>query len=66
MFVYVTRHLRGWNVGFGVVNFVMTIAALPFGGHYLIDILAGIALALVVIWTSRRVSPRRTPSLHPS
>lgn len=66
VFVYVTRHLRGWNVGFGVVNFVMTIAALPFGGHYLIDILAGIALALVVIWTSRRVSPRRTPSLHPS
>lgn len=66
VFVYVTRHLRGWNVGFALVNVVMTIAALPFGGHYLVDILAGIALALAVIWTSRRLSVHSSPSLQPS
>ncbi|WP_141118839.1 phosphatase PAP2 family protein, partial [Pandoraea sp. PE-S2R-1] len=66
VFVYVTRHLRGWNVGLAVVNVVMTIAAVPFGGHYLVDILAGIALALVVIWALRRMSLRRNLALHPS
>ncbi|QHE92652.1 hypothetical protein PI93_014920 [Pandoraea fibrosis] len=66
MFVYVVRHLRGWNVGLAVVNVTMTIAALPFGGHYLIDILAGIALAIAVIWASRRMGLRRYRSSQSS
>ncbi|WP_256380700.1 hypothetical protein [Pandoraea sp. SD6-2] len=40
----------------------MTIAALPFGGHYLVDILAGIALAAAVLWMSRRGGLRRARS----
>lgn len=59
VFAYAVRHLRGWNVGFAVVNVAMAISALPFGGHYLVDILAGITLGVAVIWASRRVSRRR-------
>ncbi|MFK0376169.1 phosphatase PAP2 family protein [Pandoraea sp. NPDC090278] len=59
IFSYVVRHLRGWNLVIPAVNVLMIVSALPFGGHYLIDIIAGIALAATAIHLSRHLRSTR-------
>lgn len=66
IFTYAARHLRGWNVLIAALNVLMTISAVPFGAHYLIDIIAGIALAVTVIHLSRRMTGRAALAPQPS
>jgi membrane-associated phospholipid phosphatase len=33
-----------------VLNLLMILSAIPCGGHYLVDLAAGVALAVVIIW----------------
>lgn len=66
VFTYVVRHLRGWNILIAILNLIMTISALPFGGHYLIDIIAGVLLAVAVIYLTRRATDRRALVPQPS
>ncbi|VVE61752.1 PAP2 family protein [Pandoraea captiosa] len=66
IFTYVVRHLQGLNVLLAGINGVMIIAALPFGGHYLIDIIAGVGLAITVIYLTRKMTARTPFRHHPS
>ena len=50
IFVYGARRVR-WLFWLLIpVNAVMVISTLPVGGHYLIDVIAGVAAAIAAIW----------------
>lgn len=40
----------------GIINAIMILATVPEGGHYLVDVLAGVVVALISIATTRAVS----------
>lgn len=52
IFSYVLRNIRIANVVVLLLNVTMIVSAIPMGGHYIVDILAGLALgvALIVWW----------------
>ncbi|MCE4061957.1 phosphatase PAP2 family protein [Pandoraea sputorum] len=56
VFAYVLRHIKYLNVTAICVNVIMIVSALPFGGHYLVDVLAGLMLGLGTILLWRRWS----------
>ena len=39
----------------GLLNGLMLVSAVPCGGHYLIDVAAGVAIAIGAIWLSGRI-----------
>lgn len=50
--------LRGRRLLFGgatLLNAVMIVSVLSEGGHYLVDVIAGAAVAVVAIWAARRI-----------
>jgi membrane-associated phospholipid phosphatase len=54
LFAYAVRHLRWVFPVSAVFNAVMIYSAIPFGGHYLVDIFAGLLLAVLLILALRR------------
>ncbi len=60
IFVYSVRGIRYVALPVYILNAVLILAALPEGGHYLVDILAGFAVAAVSIQTVRLVARART------
>jgi membrane-associated phospholipid phosphatase len=57
IFTYAARH-RWWTlIPFAALNALMLAATPPIGGHYLVDTLAGLAVAVVAIAVSRRLQP---------
>ena len=49
VFTYVSRHSRWALAACAALNSVMLLAIPPIGGHYLVDVLAGVAVALASI-----------------
>ena len=39
------------------LNAGMAISAIPIGSHYVVDIVAGIGVAAIAIWATRRIAP---------
>ncbi|WP_321882087.1 phosphatase PAP2 family protein [Paraburkholderia bannensis] len=62
LFVYAIRHIKAIFFVSVVVNILMTLAALHDGAHYLVDILAGIALSASAIGLVRWAARRKTAS----
>ncbi len=56
LFTYVARHRRWLLLACATLNAVMVVALVPIGGHYLVDVLAGAAVALVAIAVTRWAS----------
>lgn len=55
VFAYAVRHIR-WLFPISLVwNAAMIYSAIPFGGHYLIDIIAGVALSAAAILCIRHL-----------
>jgi membrane-associated phospholipid phosphatase len=40
------------------LNVLLIISAIPVGGHYLVDVLGGVALAIVAIWLAKWLVPQ--------
>jgi membrane-associated phospholipid phosphatase len=65
LFVYVLRARRLPLLLAGVLNLAMILSVPVEGGHYLVDVIAGTAVALVAIWAADRLrllmdaAPRR-------
>lgn len=59
IFIYAVRDVRAVAVLFGIVNAVMIVATIPEGGHYLIDVIAGMAVAAVSIVCVRALTAER-------
>lgn len=55
LFTYVFRRTGLLGYGIATLNLVMLVSIPPVGGHYLVDVLAGGALALGAIAVQRRV-----------
>jgi hypothetical protein len=53
LFTYVARHRWWLLLGCAMLNAVMVAAMIPIGGHYLVDVLAGGAVALIAIGVLR-------------
>ncbi|WP_322069039.1 phosphatase PAP2 family protein [Paraburkholderia bannensis] len=62
LFVYAIRHIKAIFFVSVVVNILMTLAALHDGAHYLVDILAGLALSASAIGLVRWAARRKTAS----
>jgi membrane-associated phospholipid phosphatase len=43
-------HLRGWRWPAAVISGVMVVATVSEGGHYLVDVVAGVAVAILSAW----------------
>jgi len=64
LFAYAVRHIR-WLFPVSILwNVAMTYSAIPFGAHYLIDIIAGIVLSAASIAVARDLKRRITRRLH--
>jgi membrane-associated phospholipid phosphatase len=62
IFIWAARH-RLWALIPAVpLNTLMLLATPPIGGHYLVDSIAGIVVALVAIGLTRRFQPASSPS----
>lgn len=61
VFAYALRHVKYLNVAALILNAVMIVSAVPYGGHYLVDILAGLALGAGLIAISRTWVTRPYP-----
>lgn len=59
IFVYSVRGIRYVAPPIYLLNAMLILAALPQGGHYLVDILAGFAVAAVSVQSVRRISRGR-------
>jgi membrane-associated phospholipid phosphatase len=59
LFAYSVRHIRWLFPIAAVLNLIMIYSALPFGAHYLVDIIAGIALSVALIGFYRLAWRRR-------
>lgn len=58
--------LRKWR-WIGVAINVALIAGTPInGGHYFVDVLAGVAVGIIAIWLARRVTATLSPPRHPA
>jgi membrane-associated phospholipid phosphatase len=55
LFIYVTRGRRIPLVIAAVINAVMLVSVLTVGGHYLIDVVAGVAVAAAAIWATAQI-----------
>ncbi|WP_158902647.1 phosphatase PAP2 family protein [Burkholderia sp. L27(2015)] len=71
LFAYAVRHIR-WLFPVSIVwNVAMAYSAIPFGAHYLVDIIAGVVLAAASIAIARYLKRRRgveflEPSIQPT
>lgn len=52
LFMWFGRRLRGWRWPICAVSFAMLLSTPIEGNHYLVDLLAGIAVASLAIWLS--------------
>ena len=68
IFVYISTRpdLRVVAIPFALLNFLMLLSIPPIGGHYLVDLLGGAAVALVSIMTVRvaQTATRGAAGLH--
>jgi membrane-associated phospholipid phosphatase len=55
LYAYVLRGRRILFGGATLLNAVMIVSVLTEGGHYLVDVIAGAAVAVVAIWAARRI-----------
>lgn len=56
-FVYAIRNVTVMLVPFFILNFLMILSTPIDGGHYLLDVIAGIFLAFFVIWIVEKMRP---------
>ncbi|MEO5758464.1 MAG: phosphatase PAP2 family protein [Mesorhizobium sp.] len=61
IFVYSVRGLRYFALPIYALNAMLILATFPEGGHYLVDVLAGLAVAVVSIRFVRRIDQVRSP-----
>lgn len=60
-FIYFSRRL-GWLFPiFLTLNLLMLVSTVPIGGHYLVDVIAGVAVAGAAIYMTRRIVPASRP-----
>lgn len=58
LFAYAVRHVR-WFFFISIVwNLAMIYSAIPFGAHYLVDIIAGVAVSVLAIAAARYLARR--------
>jgi hypothetical protein len=57
IYVYAARHRLWALIPFTALDTLMLISTPPIGGHYLTDVLGGIAVALIAIGVTRRLQP---------
>jgi membrane-associated phospholipid phosphatase len=57
IYIYASRHRIWALIPFTALNTLMLASTPPIGGHYLTDVLGGIAVALIAISATRRLQP---------
>ena len=57
MFIYACLPLRRLSLFIVPFNVLMLFSIPVDGGHYLVDVLGGVSIALLCIWLSRRILP---------
>ncbi|MGB8840206.1 MAG: phosphatase PAP2 family protein [Aliidongia sp.] len=57
LYIYAARHRLWALIPFAALDTLMLISTPPIGGHYLTDVLGGIAVALIAIGVTRWVQP---------
>jgi membrane-associated phospholipid phosphatase len=55
IFIYVLRRHRILCAAAGLLNAVMIASVLTEGGHYLVDVISGVAVAMGAIWVTARL-----------
>jgi membrane-associated phospholipid phosphatase len=55
LYAYLLRGRRVLFPGATLLNAVMIVSVLSEGGHYLVDVIAGAAVAVLAIWAARRI-----------
>jgi membrane-associated phospholipid phosphatase len=60
------RHVRRLFPIFIVLNTLMVISTPSHGGHYVVDVVAGIAVGVLAVWISRKVFARTASSAEVS
>ncbi len=55
LFAYVLRKRRALFIAATLLNLVMIVSVLSEGGHYLVDVISGIAVAAGAIWATARL-----------
>lgn len=68
LFVWAAWPVRSSRVPMVVVNGLMWVAAVPIGGHYVVDLLGGSVVAILAIGVAKRVGKPANPAepAHPS
>ncbi len=59
MFIYATWPFLWLRGIFLILNILLLVSTLSVGGHYLVDVLAGCAMAILVLYSVRRIFPMR-------
>jgi membrane-associated phospholipid phosphatase len=57
IYLYAARHRLWAFIPFALLDTLMLASTPPIGGHYLTDVIGGIAVALVAIGVTRRLQP---------
>ena len=57
LIAYAARGVRFVAIPMLVLNVLMIVSTIPEGGHYLVDVIAGLLIAIVCIVMHARVSP---------
>jgi membrane-associated phospholipid phosphatase len=57
IYLYAARHRLWTLIPFAALDTLMLISTPPIGGHYLTDVLGGIAVAVIAISVTRRFQP---------
>ncbi len=60
IFIYVLRRRRILCAVASVLNAVMIVSVLTEGGHYLVDVISGVAVAMGAIWATARLEAALT------
>lgn len=66
LFAYAMRHVRRLFPIFIVLNTLMVISTPSHGGHYVVDVVAGVAVGVLAVWISRMVFARTASSAEVS
>ena len=66
LFVYVTRGRRIALTVTALLNAVMLVSVLTAGGHYLVDVIAGIAVAAAAMWLTTQIEAMLQRRAHPA
>ena len=66
LFAYAMRHVRRLFPIFIVLNTLMVISTPSHGGHYVVDVVAGVAVGVLAVWISRKVFARTASSAEVS